>query len=113
MVEKKDPFDEFLFVWETFIKKIEETPMNSSELNHIMQVYMSSANFFDSLSKSENKNSDRYWHNKKRYILLLDKLTIAASISLSKWKDKHPGFHELFFSKLKNINIGINLPDIK
>jgi len=113
MVEKKDSFNEFLSVWEHSIKKIEDTPMDSSELNYLINTYHTNAQFFITFEKFEDKSLDRYWNRQKQYLITSNKLIIAASISLSKWKDKHPGIHELFFSKLKNINIGINLPDIK
>jgi hypothetical protein len=86
-------FEDFVIFWEDTIKKIEETPMSTAELEKILSHFVSNTELIQKLDNLVPE-PQRIYNAKTYYPIfkLTNKLFCAACISLSKWKEKNPGF---------------------
>ncbi len=100
--EAEKLYDSHLVIWENVIKKLENTPMDRNELTNIRDLYLDELELFRKLQILPARAADVRLHK------ISIELLIAFNISLSKWKDKHPAWYNVFFNNIKmpDINVG-------
>jgi len=120
--KKKEEILKFCSRWNELIKKIEDNPMHPSQIQTILDSWYSDVTELNLIIFAPRYNKG---FDVPEYLVEIDmeqrqltdirsRLSVSCAISLSKWRDKHPSYLDLFVSKVKmpdvKIPIGVNFP---
>lgn len=121
--KRRDAVDRFSTRYMQLINKIEKACLPKSECETILREWADDTKTLTNyihmyLDKSKLSTEELRIELEEQFERIMDiktRLVVAASISYSKWLDKHPPLANILVSKLRvpDLKIGVHLPKIE